>query len=80
VLTPFSVAEIFDSRPSALFASKSPVHVTTVLEGSTTVLQPLLPADVANSSAFDIFGMQICGTVSKEAVRAALRLNKASGR
>ena len=57
VLTPFSVAEILESLPSALLESKSPVQVTTVLEGSTTVLQPRRPADVANSSAIADAGM-----------------------
>ncbi len=52
VLTPFSVADIFDRRPSGLFATVriSPVQVTIVLEGVVTVLQPRRPALVAACS------------------------------
>ena len=45
--TPFAVAEIPDSLPSALNAKSSPRHVTMVRDGSVEVLQPFLPADVA---------------------------------
>ena len=54
VLTPFSVAEIFDKRKdcsSTLLdddANKlSPLHVTIVCDGVVLVLQPRRPADVA---------------------------------
>lgn len=46
VETPFSVAEIFEILPSALFAFRSPTQVTTVWDGLVVVLQPLLPAEV----------------------------------
>ena len=74
VLTPFSVAEILESLPSVLLASRSPVHVTTVLEGSTTVLQPRLPADVANSSADAGAGIASCEMANREAARASRRV------
>jgi len=49
VETPFSVADIFETRPSGFwaFARISPVQVTIVLDGVVTVLQPRRPADVA---------------------------------
>ena len=49
VLTPFSVADILDTRPSGFCALVriSPVHVTIVLAGVVTVLHPRRPADVA---------------------------------
>lgn len=49
--TPFSVAEIFERRPSALLDCKSPMQVTTVWEGFVVVLQPLLPAWVGKGLA-----------------------------
>ena len=44
--TPFSVAEILESRPSVFDAIKSPRQATTVWDGFDWVVQPRRPAEV----------------------------------
>jgi len=70
VLTPFSLADILDRRPSTLLGNNSPVHVTIVLDGVVVVLHPRLPTDVAAfsvgvfcaySTALDGFGLAVSG-------------------
>lgn len=79
--TPFSVADTFESLPSALLAAKSPEQVTTVWDGVVDVVQPLRPAEVGNSVApvlCEVATVMLIGTnmARPAAVIKALRRDK----